>query len=127
MVYCKGRAKEYETRAWTLPDSKRRCEFVRDGLDKERPWTTQEEWILICQHKEHGNSWTQIAECLEGRSESGTKNKWYSTKRAKVRWSRNAGHEHSRGNRRGESLRIPDYYVRLVCQSADSLSDLSFF
>lgn len=55
----------------------------REGLDKEKPWTPQEEWILVCQHKEHGNSWTQIAECLDGRSESGTKNKWYSTKRAK--------------------------------------------
>eukprot|EP00884_Botryococcus_braunii_P007912 jgi/Botrbrau1/17121/Bobra.0157s0022.1 len=55
----------------------------REGLVKEQAWTPQEEWMLISQHKEHGNSWTQIAECLGGRSESSTKNKWYSTKRAK--------------------------------------------
>jgi hypothetical protein len=47
---------------------------LRPGIRNE-PWTEEEEAKLVAAHKIHGNRWSEIARCLEGRSENGVKNR----------------------------------------------------
>jgi hypothetical protein len=50
---------------------------------KKNPWSKEEEWILYICHRQYGNSWADIAQVLEGRTDNTIKNHWNSSMRKK--------------------------------------------
>ena len=54
---------------------------VLDIQNRKTVWTQEEEEVFILAHQIYGNRWTQIAECIPGRSDAYLKNHFYSTMR----------------------------------------------
>lgn len=49
-----------------------------------KPWTVEEDQILLAKQAEIGNKWTEIARYLPGRTDLGVKNRWNSRHKANV-------------------------------------------
>ena len=43
----------------------------------KKPWTTEEDKIILTQYKNYGAHWVKIAQFLEGRSGNNVKNRWH--------------------------------------------------
>jgi hypothetical protein len=52
-------------------------------LNKNGPWTLEEDDLLARKVRELGCHWATISKCFDGRSENNVKNRWYSYVRAK--------------------------------------------
>eukprot|EP00750_Incisomonas_marina_P032246 INCI904.2.p1 GENE.INCI904.2~~INCI904.2.p1 ORF type:complete len:451 (-),score=85.88 INCI904.2:92-1444(-) len=52
---------------------------------KTDPWTEEEEILIVKLQREKGNSWKDISQFLEGRSDNAIKNHWHSMRRRKHR------------------------------------------
>ena len=50
---------------------------------KKNQWSKEEEWVLYLCHRQKGNQWAEIAQCLEGRTDNTIKNHWNSSMRKK--------------------------------------------
>ena len=50
----------------------------------KRPWSIEEDNVIIDQHKKIGNCWSRIAKLLEGRSDNSVKNRYYTTLRRRI-------------------------------------------
>lgn len=53
------------------------------GVTK-RPWSTEEDHIIIESHRRLGNCWSRIAKFLNGRSDNSVKNRFYVTLRRRI-------------------------------------------
>ncbi|KAG8074190.1 hypothetical protein GUJ93_ZPchr0006g41792 [Zizania palustris] len=42
----------------------------------KKPWSKEEDAVIVEQHRVHGNRWAIIASVLEGRSDSAVKSRW---------------------------------------------------
>lgn len=74
------------------------------------PWTTEEDCIIIQAHKRVGNSWSEIAKLLQGRSDNSIKNHWNSTLKKKA--GRIKAREGFREDFDGMRNKLVLYYVR---------------
>jgi hypothetical protein len=54
------------------------------SIDKA-PWTQAEDDLIFELHREHGKSWSKIAERIPGRTDNSVKNRFYSTLRRNLR------------------------------------------
>lgn len=54
------------------------------SIDKN-PWTQEEDDLIFELHKQHGKSWSKIAENIPGRTDNSVKNRFYSTLRRNLR------------------------------------------
>ncbi|KAL5209287.1 hypothetical protein ABZP36_004910 [Zizania latifolia] len=45
-------------------------------VDGSRPFTPEEDAVIVEQHRVHGNRWATIASFLQGRSDNAVKNRW---------------------------------------------------
>lgn len=50
----------------------------------KRPWSPQEDDVIIENHKRIGNCWSRIAKLLTGRSDNSVKNRYYTTLRRRI-------------------------------------------
>lgn len=50
----------------------------------KRPWSSEEDDIIIESHRRFGNCWSRIAKLLEGRSDNSVKNRFYTTLRRRI-------------------------------------------
>lgn len=50
----------------------------------KRPWSIEEDNVIIDQHMKIGNCWSRIAKLLEGRSDNSVKNRYYTTLRRRI-------------------------------------------
>lgn len=74
--------KDWEEISAQLPGrTSRQCrDRYNNYLYKEiirRPWTPEEDQIIIEKNKIYGNSWSKIAQFLVGRSGNNVKNRWH--------------------------------------------------
>ncbi|KAL5217889.1 hypothetical protein ABZP36_018573 [Zizania latifolia] len=46
------------------------------SVDGARPFTPEEDAVIVEQHRVHGNRWATIASFLQGRSDNAVKNRW---------------------------------------------------
>lgn len=53
------------------------------GVTK-RPWSPEEDNVIIENHKRIGNCWSRIAKLLQGRSDNSVKNRYYTTLRRRI-------------------------------------------
>ncbi len=53
------------------------------GVTK-RPWSVEEDNVIIENHKRIGNCWSRIAKLLQGRSDNSVKNRYYTTLRRRI-------------------------------------------
>ncbi|KAL6645948.1 hypothetical protein ACP70R_017556 [Stipagrostis hirtigluma subsp. patula] len=56
------------------------CQHLAPELDS-RPFTPEEDALIVEQHRAHGNKWATIARYLRGRSDNAVKNRWNSALR----------------------------------------------
>lgn len=56
----------------------------------KRPWSMEEDNIIIDQHKKIGNCWSRISKLLQGRSDNSVKNRYYTTLRRRISINSNA-------------------------------------
>lgn len=45
----------------------------------KRPWSSEEDAMILERHREFGNCWSKIAKLLKGRSDNSVKNRFYTT------------------------------------------------
>lgn len=50
----------------------------------KRPWSEEEDRLILDSHRQIGNSWSRIARLLQGRSDNSVKNRFYTTLRRRV-------------------------------------------
>lgn len=50
----------------------------------KRPWSIEEDNVIIENHKRIGNCWSRIAKLLQGRSDNSVKNRYYTTLRRRI-------------------------------------------
>lgn len=50
----------------------------------KRPWSVEEDKIILDSHRRMGNCWSRIAKLLQGRSDNSVKNRFYTTLRRRI-------------------------------------------
>jgi hypothetical protein len=50
----------------------------------QRPWSVDEDWLVIQRYKQIGPHWSRIGEWLPGRSSNVIKNRWYTHLQLKI-------------------------------------------
>eukprot|EP00737_Agarophyton_chilense_P004759 gb/GEZJ01006296.1/.p1 GENE.gb/GEZJ01006296.1/~~gb/GEZJ01006296.1/.p1 ORF type:complete len:364 (+),score=44.05 gb/GEZJ01006296.1/:130-1221(+) len=54
----------------------------------KRPWSNEEDEIIMENHRKLGNCWSRIAKLLEGRSDNSVKNRFYTTLKRRIHANR---------------------------------------
>lgn len=90
----------------------------------KRPWSIEEDEIIIESHKRFGNCWSRIAKLLDGRSDNSVKNRFYTTLRRRISTPRATGKRGpaayaqgalpSKKKRKSPTLQQPSEQVEIV-------------
>ncbi|CAG9330218.1 unnamed protein product [Blepharisma stoltei] len=77
--------KQYGIKNRTGKQCRERWHNHLDPSINRDPWTPKEDKLILELQKKHGNSWSEIAKFLPGRTDNAIKNRFYSTIRRNLR------------------------------------------